>query len=160
MPCNCTNCDCQDSTTCYLIQARLNGLACIFDLVANNPNLAGAGGVFSGYTAQSIFVCDDLQLSNAFTLTSITSTSNVAGLFVDITGVSPSDFIPSVDVLTSVVWVNAGICIPTAVGACMACSSMAIGVNPLCEITTESADLANYAAIAQNLRYIAQLYGC
>jgi hypothetical protein len=35
MPCNCRECDCQDKRFCFLIENRLNTLACIFDKVAD-----------------------------------------------------------------------------------------------------------------------------
>ena len=156
MPCNCRKCDCQDRLLCHVIESRLKSLACVFDHVANG-SLAATDLAFTNFTAVANPICPkaSTSLSTLFTLIEPT-----ISLFNDITGEAASNCIPSANIATNAAWINTAVCIPTLNGACYACSSVA-GTNvTLCDITTDSADATNYAAIAQNLRYIASVYGC
>ncbi len=175
MPCNCKNCDCKDRRYCYLIENRLNALACIFDAVANgiiatDQEVFAASGANPGFQPIASDVCQfkvgtASPFSEYFLIPGNGATADFIGLFDDLTTYSPADFVPpSSEIVVSVdaTWIqSAAICIPLATsGPCVKCTPFVTVASAICDLTSDTTDLSNYAAIAQNLRYVANLYGC
>lgn len=160
MPCNCRKCDCSDRKACYKIETRLKSLACIFDKVAEGVISQTDAAVFGAFTEDDSPICDGNTLNALFSLYPDTG-SNVL-LYSDISAYPPVSFLPESDITEDDNLLEAPYCIPLPRGACQTCNAYLVKVKPICEINSvaDSANLENYAFLAQNLRYIASIFGC
>jgi len=81
-------------------------------------------------------------------------------LFGSLKGLEPASFISQHPVNQSI---TIGICFPSISPtdpSCLTCTAITTAIPYLCSISTDPNDLSNYAALAQNLRYIIALVGC
>jgi len=162
MPCNCRQCDCSNRALCYLVQSRLNSLACILDKVADstlplsqslsslNTNVAANGCGGTGGDGD-----------NGFYVQGASENVNILG---DLSGLTVLNLIAPVSVIA---FVEYFLCIPgpDASGFCLQCNQIETTPPMICGLVgpaaTDSADLMQYVtALAQNLRYWADIYGC
>ena len=171
MPCNCRRCDCADRKACYLVESRLKALACIFDHVADDM-IGKDSSVFVSLTAIEGQYCGQVgsnsagSFVNAFVMgdTFDGGPASAISILGDLSGLVPLNFLPKADekLEADSDWLLTTLCMPTTVGntPCLKCVAINGSAKTICDVTSISADLANYAAIAQNLRYAAALYGC
>jgi len=163
MPCNCRKCDCSDRKNCYVIEARLNAMACVFDAVAGGLIGSSDTTAFVGFQSVNNIVCQGgiSSLAETYVLTSATSTS----IFSTINNTAPLNFLPTTGSLSAGALFLSGVaCIPTQNGACLTCGSHQAKIATICSMQSSGAvtenDLSAFAALAQNLRYAAGILGC
>ncbi len=180
MPCNCRQCDCSDRSLCYLIQSRLKSLACVIDKAVD--------GTLSAYDQLALLAFTDMKI-NGCGLT-VTLSGGVDGgrtmgdsskgfllkgndgdinIFGSLAGLTLMDFVPQINPAGKPAPSGLAVffvCIPMpdASGFCMQCTAVPTAPELICslDIPQETpADTIKYlAALAQNFRYWADVYGC
>jgi hypothetical protein len=155
MTCNCLKCDCAEKNVKYLIKARLQGLACIFEKVASGEIDYNQSGAFAAFTEPTKSICG-VELGNTFNLYRETTGTSARSLFGDLTAEVPSDFLKSGGAeLIADAFVAYPLCLQKFDGTpCLKCGSINSNVPEICATTSVIADLTNYAAFAENLKYV------
>lgn len=163
MSCNCRKCNCQDRKLCFIIENRLKAIACILDKVSEKILDNNNSQIFSNFDAKNDPICpnDDEKLSDYFVLNKNgENNGQFVSLFADhLSSLPASALLPDKSVHIGNDWISTVICIPAPIGACVTCKKLK-GCNvAICSINSNTCDYSNYSAIAQNLRYIASVYG-
>jgi len=162
MPCNCRKCDCIDRKICYIVEARLNAMACVFDAVAGGLIGSTDPTAFSGFNVLNDILCQDYPLWLAYELGGNFRTYFI---FDNIEiGYPPSLFLPAVSINSGEFFLKGGGCLPIQVNACLACNSRLVSISTICSIQSDVSvtqnDLSAFASMAQNFRYAASVFGC